>query len=30
MLRIKYAAVPDKTKLDPVLDAAGCLAGLRG
>ena len=30
MLRAKYAAVPDKTRLDPVLDAAGCLAGLRG
>jgi glutathione S-transferase len=30
MLRGKYAAVPDKTALDPVLDAAGCLAGLRG
>jgi hypothetical protein len=30
MLRAKYAAVPDKSVLDPVLDAAGCLAGLRG
>jgi glutathione S-transferase len=30
MLRAKYAAVADKTALDPVLDAAGCLAGLRG
>jgi glutathione S-transferase len=30
MLRAKYAAVPDKTKLDPVLEAAGCVAGLRG
>ena len=30
MLRAKYAAVPDKAPLDPVLDAAGCLAGLRG
>jgi glutathione S-transferase len=30
MLRAKYAAVPDKAALDPVLDAAGCLAGLRG
>jgi glutathione S-transferase len=30
MLRAKYAAVSDKTALDPVLDAAGCLAGLRG
>jgi hypothetical protein len=30
MLRAKYAAVPDKTALDPVLEAAGCLAGLRG
>jgi hypothetical protein len=29
MLRAKYAAVPDKTALDPVLHAAGCLAGLR-
>ncbi len=30
MLRAKYAAVPDKAALDPVLDAAGCLNGLRG
>ena len=30
MLRAKYAAVEDKTTLDPVLEAAGCLAGLRG
>jgi glutathione S-transferase len=30
MLRAKYADVTDKTALDPVLDAAGCLAGLRG
>jgi glutathione S-transferase len=30
MLRAKYAAVTDKTALDPVLEAAGCLAGLRG
>jgi hypothetical protein len=30
MLRAKYTAVRDKTALDPVLDAAGCLAGLRG
>jgi glutathione S-transferase len=30
MLRAKYAAVPDKAALDPVLDAAGCLDGLRG
>jgi glutathione S-transferase len=30
MLRAKYAAVSDKAALDPVLDAAGCLAGLRG
>ncbi|WP_296517514.1 glutathione S-transferase family protein [Rhodopseudomonas sp.] len=29
-LRARYAAVPDKTALDPVLEAAGCLAGLRG
>jgi glutathione S-transferase len=29
MLRAKYAAVADKTALDPVLEAAGCLAGLR-
>jgi hypothetical protein len=30
MLRAKYADVVDKTALDPVLQAAGCLAGLRG
>jgi glutathione S-transferase len=30
MLRAKYAAVPDKTALDPVLESTGCLAGLRG
>jgi glutathione S-transferase len=30
MLRVKYAAVPNKAALDPVLEAAGCLAGLRG
>jgi glutathione S-transferase len=30
MLRAKYADVADKAALDPVLDAAGCLAGLRG
>jgi glutathione S-transferase len=30
MLRAKYADVADKTALDPVLEAAGCLAGLRG
>jgi hypothetical protein len=29
MLRAKYAAVADKAALDPVLEAAGCLAGLR-
>jgi glutathione S-transferase len=29
MLRTKYAAVADKAALDPILDAAGCLAGLR-
>ncbi|HWN77136.1 MAG TPA: glutathione S-transferase family protein [Bradyrhizobium sp.] len=29
-LRARYAAVPDKAALDPVLEAAGCLAGLRG
>ena len=28
MLRAKYAAVPDKTALDQVLQPAGCLAGL--
>jgi glutathione S-transferase len=30
MLRAKYADVADKAALDPVLEAAGCLAGLRG
>jgi hypothetical protein len=30
MLRAKYAAVADKAALDPILEAAGCLAGLRG
>src|ERR1700676_4322554 len=30
MLRAKYAGVVDKAALDPVLEAAGCLAGLRG
>jgi glutathione S-transferase len=30
MLRAKYAEVADKAALDPVLEAAGCLAGLRG
>jgi glutathione S-transferase len=30
MLRARYAEVADKTALDPVLEAAGCLAGLRG
>jgi len=30
MLRAKYADVADKAPLDPVLEAAGCLAGLRG
>jgi glutathione S-transferase len=29
MLRAKYADVADKAALDPVLKAAGCLAGLR-
>ena len=29
MLRAKYAAVPDKAELDPILEAAGCLKGLR-
>jgi len=29
MLRAKYAAVPDKATLDPILEAAGCLKGLR-
>ncbi|MEA2881638.1 MAG: hypothetical protein QOH32_894 [Bradyrhizobium sp.] len=30
MLRAKYAAIPDRTALDPVLAAVGCLEGLRG
>jgi glutathione S-transferase len=30
VLRAKYAAVGNKTALNPVLEAAGCLAGLRG
>jgi glutathione S-transferase len=30
MLRAKYAAITDKAALDPVLESAGCLAGLRG
>ena len=30
MLRAKYAAAADKAALDPVLEQAGCLAGLRG
>ena len=30
MLRAKYAEVADKAALDPVLEAAGCLAVLRG
>lgn len=30
MLRAKYNAAADKAALDPVLDAARCLAGLRG
>jgi glutathione S-transferase len=30
MLRVRYAAAPNKAALDPVLEAAGCLAGLRG
>ena len=29
VLRSRYAGVADKDALDPVLDAAGCLAGLR-
>jgi glutathione S-transferase len=29
MLRAKYAAVPDKAALDPILADAGCLEGLR-
>ncbi len=30
MLRAKYAEAADKAALDPVLEEAGCLAGLRG
>ncbi len=30
VLRDKYAAMADKAALDPVLERAGCLAGLRG
>jgi len=30
MLRAKYAEVTDKAALNAVLEAAGCLAGLRG
>jgi len=30
MLRARYGGVADKAALDPVLEAAGCLAGLRG
>lgn len=30
MLRAIYAGAEDKAALDPVLEAAGCLAGLRG
>jgi hypothetical protein len=30
MLRAKYAAVADKSALDPILQAAGCFSGLRG
>jgi hypothetical protein len=29
MLRARYTAVADKTTLDPVLESAGCLVGLR-
>ena len=29
VLRAKYADIADKDALDPILDAAGCLAGLR-
>jgi glutathione S-transferase len=29
MLRAKYAAIPDRTALDAILQAAGCLGGLR-
>jgi hypothetical protein len=30
VLRGKYAAIPDKTAIDAVLQKTGCLAGLRG
>jgi glutathione S-transferase len=30
VLRARYADVADKAALDPILEAAGCLAGLRG
>jgi hypothetical protein len=30
VLRAKYAEAADKAALDPVLEQAGCLAGLRG
>ena len=30
MLRAKYTEVADKTALNAVLEAAGCLTGLRG
>ena len=30
MLRAKYSAVTEKAALDPVLESAGCLVGLRG
>jgi glutathione S-transferase len=29
-LRARYAAVPDKSRLDPLLEASGCLEWLRG
>jgi hypothetical protein len=29
LLRTNHAAVPDKAALDPILEAAGCLAELR-
>lgn len=29
-IRAKYAALPDTARLDPILEAAGCLAWLRG
>jgi glutathione S-transferase len=29
MLRARYAAAPDKAAIDPVLESAGCLTGLR-